>query len=151
MKNDSIVATGKGRLHYGFVIVACCCLMMGINVGLTFSCAGIFYRPVSEALGVAVGEFGIYMSVMYVTSSLMLSVAGRMLERYSARWLFSANSALMGLTFLSMALYDNVWEFYVAGGVLGVTLAFLLYLSFPTLVNRWFHTRVGLMIGICSA
>lgn len=151
MKNDSIVATEKPRLHYGFIIVACCCLMMGINVGLTFSCAGIFYRPVSESLGVAVGEFGIYMSVMYVTSSLMLSVAGRLLERYSARWLFSANSALMGLTFLSMALYDKVWEFYVAGGVLGVTLAFLLYLSFPTLVNRWFQTRVGLMIGICSA
>ncbi|MDE5876534.1 MAG: MFS transporter [Muribaculaceae bacterium] len=151
MKNDSIVAIEKPRLHYGFTIVACCCLMMGINVGLTFSCAGIFYRPVSESLGVAVGEFGIYMSVMYVTSSLMLSVAGRLLERYSARWLFSANSALMGLTFLSMALYDKVWEFYVAGGVLGVTLAFLLYLSFPTLVNRWFQTRVGLMIGICSA
>ncbi len=151
MKNDSIVAVGNSRLHYGFIIVACCCLMMGINVGLTFSCAGIFYRPVSESLGVAVGEFGIYMSVMYVTSSLMLSIAGRLLERYSARWLFSANSALMGLTFLSMALYDKVWEFYVAGGVLGVTLAFLLYLSFPTLVNRWFQTRVGLMIGICSA
>lgn len=151
MKNDSIVAAEKPRFHYGFIIVACCCLMMGINVGLTFSCAGIFYRPVSESLGVAVGEFGIYMSMMYVTSSLMLSVAGRLLERYSARWLFSANSALMGLTFLSMALYDKVWEFYVAGGILGVTLAFLLYLSFPTLVNRWFQTRVGLMIGICSA
>ncbi len=141
----------RGGLHYGFVIVACCCLMMGVCVGLTFSCAGIFYQPVSASLGVPVGEFGIYMSVMYVTSTLMLSVAGRMLERYSARWLFAANSALMGLTFVAMGLFRNVWEFYVAGGVLGVTLAFLLYLSFPTLVNRWFDTKVGLMIGICSA
>lgn len=125
--------------------------MMGVNVGLTFSCAGIFYRPVSESLGVSVGEFGIYMSVMYVTSTLMLPVAGRMIERWSARWLFAGSCALMGLTFVSMSLYSRVWEFYVAGGVLGVTLAFLLYLSFPTLVNRWFHTKVGLMIGICSA
>lgn len=30
------------KLHYGYVIVACCCLIMGVNVGLTFSCAGIF-------------------------------------------------------------------------------------------------------------
>lgn len=137
--------------HYGFVIVACCCLMMGINVALTFSCAGIFYRPVSSSLGVPVGEFGIYMSVMYVTSSLMLSIAGRMLERMSARWLFTTACGLMGMVFISMAFYTRVWEFYLAGGVLGVTLAFILYLSFPTLVNRWFHTRVGLMIGICSA
>lgn len=139
------------RLHYGFVIVACCCLMMGINVGLTFSCAGIFYQPVSSSLGVPVGEFGVYMSVMYVTSTLMLSIAGGMLERWSARWLFTLNSAIMGATFVAMAFFSRVWEFYIAGGVLGVTLAFLLYLSFPTLVNRWFHSKVGMMIGICSA
>ncbi len=146
-------ASGRkpGKMHYGYIIVACCCLMMGVNVGLSFSCAGIFYRPVSESLGVAVGEFGIYMSVMYITSTLMLPMAGRLLERYSARWLFTANAALMGLIFISMGFYNRVWEFYIAGGALGVTLAFLLYLSFPTLVNRWFHTRVGLMIGICSA
>lgn len=125
--------------------------MMGINVGLSFSCAGIFYQPVSSALGVPVGEFGIYMSVMYVTSSLMLPLAGRMLERYSARMLFGVNSALMGLIFIAMSLFHNVWEFYIAGGLMGVTLSFLLYLSFPTMVNRWFHSKVGLMIGICSA
>lgn len=139
------------KIHYAYVIVACCCLMMGINVGLSFSCAGIFYQPVSSALGVPVGEFGIYMSVMYVTSSLMLPLAGRMLERYSARMLFGVNSALMGLIFIAMSLFHNVWEFYIAGGLMGVTLSFLLYLSFPTMVNRWFHSKVGLMIGICSA
>ena len=139
------------RFHYGYVIVACCCLMMGINVGISFSCAGIFYRPVSESLGIPVGEFGIYMSIMYITSTIFLPFAGRLLERYSSRWLFAANAAAMGLIYISMGLYDSVWEFYIAGGLLGITLAFLLYLSFPTLVNRWFRSRIGFMIGICSA
>lgn len=139
------------RFHYGYVIVACCCLMMGINTGLTFSCAGIFYQPVSKALEVPVGEFGIYMSIIYVTSALMLPIAGKMLERGSARRLFTLNSLLMGIVFAGMSQATNIWHFYIAGAVLGVTLAFLLYLSFPTLVNRWFHTRVGMMIGICSA
>lgn len=138
----------RGHTRCGFIIAACCCIMMGVNVGLTFSCAGIFYRPVSGTLGVAVGEFGIY---MYVFSTLMLSVAGRMLELWSARWIFTAACALMGLTFLAMSLFTTVWEFCLAGGVPGITLAFLLYLSFPTLVNRWFHTKVGLMTGVCSA
>lgn len=141
----------SSRVHYAYVIVACCCLMMGINVGLSFSCAGIFYQPVSESLGVPVGEFGIYMSIMYVTSSLMLPLAGKMLERFSARTLFAVSSAVMGLDFIAMSLFHNVWEFYLAGGLMGVTLAFLLYLSFPTMINRWFHTKVGMMIGICSA
>lgn len=34
---------------------------------------------------------------------------------------------------------------------LGVSVAFQLYLSFPTLVNRWFSVKVGLMMGICTA
>ena len=141
----------KNTFHYGFVIVACCCLIMGVNIGLTFSCAGIFYTPICQSLDVAKGEFGIYMSVMYVTSILTLTLAGQLVERLSARWLFSGCSALMGLTFGAMAFFNSLWEFYVAGGVLGVTTAFLLYLSFPTLVNRWFRSKVGLMIGICSA
>lgn len=150
-----IIDTMKTKLfskfHYGYVIVACCCLMMGINTGLTFSCAGIFYQPVSQSLGVPVGEFGIYMSVIYVTSALMLPLAGKMLERGSARRLFSLNSLLMGIVFAGMSQATSIWHFYIAGAILGITLAFLLYLSFPTLVNRWFHTRVGMMIGICSA
>ena len=120
-------------MHYGFVIVVCCCLMMGINIGLSFSCAGIFYRPVSTDLGVSVGAFGIYMSLMYVASTLMLPLAGKLMERSSARRLLAGNSALMGLTFLAMSASTQVWQFYAAGCVLGVTVAFLLYLSFPTL------------------
>ncbi|MDE6392077.1 MAG: MFS transporter [Muribaculaceae bacterium] len=143
--------TSAGRIHYGFVIVFCCCLVMGVDVGLVFSCAGIFYDPVSRAIGVPVGQFGLYMSVSYVASTLMLPLAGRLIERYGSRLLLTLNSMLLGLCVGSMGLFSSVWEFYGAGVVMGITLAFLLYLSFPILVNAWFRTKVGLMIGICSA
>lgn len=154
MKNESeatAVAGGHAKLHYGYIIVACCCLIMGVDVGLLMSCAGIFYAPVSRELGISVGEFGIYMSCSFITSSLMLSVAGRLIERYSARWLLTGASALGGLCLVAMGMFTSVYEFYVAGCLIGVSLAFLMYISFPTLINRWFHTRVGLLIGICSA
>lgn len=154
MSSSSVTIDTRGsssRLHYGFVIVACCCLIMGIDVGLVFSCAGIFYDPVSKALGVPIGEFGLYMSISYVASTLMLPLAGRMIERYGSRRLLTLNSLILGLTVCSMGLFSSVWGFYAAGVVMGVTLAFLLYLSFPILVNAWFRTKVGLMIGICSA
>lgn len=139
------------KFHYGYIIVLCCCLIMGVNVGLVMSCAGIFYQPVSEELGVSVGQFGLYMSFNYLTSTLMLSVAGRMLERFSARYLLAANSAVLGLCLVAMGFFNAVWQFYAAGCIIGITLAFLLYLSFPTMVNRWFKSRVGFFIGLCSA
>lgn len=129
------------KFHYGYIIVLCCCLIMGVNVGLVMSCAGIFYQPVSEELGVSVGQFGLYMSFNYLTSTLMLSVAGRMLERFSARYLLAASSAVLGLCLVAMGFFNAVWQFYAAGCIIGITLAFLLYLSFPTMVNRCWCVR----------
>lgn len=137
--------------HYGYTIVFCCCLIMGINIGLVMSCAGIFYKPVSSELGVSVGDFGLYMTFIYAFSFLMLSKAGKMMDKYSARWLLAISSGVIGLLFLSMSRFNAVWQFYVAGAVNGVALAFLLYLSYPILINRWFSQRVGFFIGLCSA
>ena len=143
--------TEKGSLHYGYIIVVCCCLIMGFDVGISMSCAGIFYSPVSAALGVPVGKFSIYMSFSFLTSALMLSVAGTLLQKYSARLLLTLNSVALGVIIACMGFLDNVWEFYILGSLMGVTLAFLLYLSFPTLLNRWFSAKVGFFMGICSA
>lgn len=148
--NEITVARPR-RIHYAFVIVFCCCLMMGVNVGLSFSCAGIFYKPLTSDLGLSVGAFGLYMTCMYVASSLMLPFAGRLLQKYSARLLFTLASILNGVSLAAMGMMSRLWEFYVVGSLLGVSIAFLLYMSYPTLINRWFHTRMGLMIGICCA
>lgn len=138
-------------MHYAFVIVLCCCLMMGVNVGFSFSCAGIFYKPLTEDLGLSVGAFGLYMTFMYVASALMLPIAGKLLQKYSGRVLFTSASVLNGVSLAAMGLCSELWQFYCVGSLLGISIAFLLYMSYPTLINRWFHTRMGLMIGICCA
>lgn len=138
-------------LHYGYVIVFCCCLIMGVIIGLVMSCAGIFYGPVSTELGVSIGDFGLYMTFVYALSFLTLSVAGKLLDAYSARWLLTLSAAVVGALYMAMSQFSAVWHFYVAGAVIGIAFSFLLYLSYPVLVNRWFNTRVGFFIGICSA
>lgn len=141
----------NNKLHYGYTIVLCCFLIMFIIVGLIMSCAGIFYKPVSEDLGIDVGKFGLYMSLNFLFSTLTLSFAGKLLEKYSARAFLTVSSAVSGLSLAAMSQFNAVWQFYVTGALFGITLAFLLYLGFPTLLNRWFKSRMGLFIGICSA
>ena len=125
--------------------------MMGIDVGLAVSCAGIFYKPVSASLGIPFDSFGLYMSIMFICSSLMLSAAGEIMSRVGARKTLTISSVILGLDVIAMGCFNSLWQFYVAGAVMGVAQAALLYLSFPTLVNTWFRSRVGVMIGICSA
>lgn len=139
------------KIHYGYVIVLCCFLIMFVVVGLMMSCAGIFYKPVSEDLGIDIGKFGLYMSLNFLFSTLTLSVAGKLMERYGARVILSVSSAVAGVSLMAMSQFDAVWQFYIVGALFGITLAFLLYLGFPTLLNRWFKARMGVFIGICSA
>lgn len=139
------------KFHYGYVIVFCCCLIMGVIIGLVMSSAGIFYTPVSTDLGVSKGDFGLYMTFVYAFSFLMLSVAGKLMDKYSARWLLAISSAVVGVIYLAMSGFNAVWQFYLAGAIIGIALSFLLYLSYPVLINRWFNTRVGFFIGLCSA
>ena len=139
------------RFHYGYIIVLCGCLIMGLNVGLTMSCAGIFYQSVSNELNVSVGKLGIYMSFNFLASTLILPIAGKLIEKYSLRWLLTLSSTISGLTLLGMGFFNSLWQFYVAGCVQGGTLAFLMYLSYPILINRWFNIRVGFFVGLCSA
>ncbi|MDO4937942.1 MAG: MFS transporter [Sutterellaceae bacterium] len=139
------------NFHYGYVIVACQFLVMFVIVGLVMSCAGIFYRPVSQDLEVDVGRFGIYMSLNFLFSTLTLSFAGKVMDKYSARAILATASAVIGLVFVAMSSFNALWQFYGAGIVFGISLAFLLYLGLPTMLNRWFKTKMGLFIGICSA
>lgn len=141
----------KRRFHYGYVIVFCCCLIMGVVIGLVMSCAGIFYGPVSTELGVSVGGFGLYMTFVYGLSFLMLSVAGKLMDKFSARWLLTVSAAAVGVLYMAMSQFNAVWHFYVAGAVIGIAFSFLLYLSYPVLINRWFNARVGFFFGLCSA
>ena len=141
----------KFPFHYGYVVAACCTLVTMFNIGLVLSCAGIFFVPISAELGEPVGSVALMLSFNLIFSSIMLSFSGKVLEIFGARLMMTLSSIVMGICLLAMSQFDALWQFYAAGAVFGVTFTFLMYLSFPTLIPRWFNRKVGLMIGIAAA
>jgi MFS family permease len=137
--------------HYAYLIVAACCAIAVAPVALTFSCAGIFFKPVTQELGIGIGTFAIYLSVMMLAASLTLIYAGKIIAQYSARIVLSICVGIIAAAFAAMSTFTSVYQFYVAGAFMGIAQAFLLYLMIPTMINRWFKTRVGFFIGICAA
>jgi len=143
--------TKKFPFHYGYVVAACCTLVTTFNIGLVLSCAGIFFVPISAELNVSVAQVAMYLSFNLVASAVCLSFAGKVLDRFGARFMMTISSVVMGLCLISMSQFNSLWQFYVAGTVLGVTFTFLMYLGFPTLIPKWFNKRVGFFIGIAAA
>lgn len=143
-------ATKPSHLRHYLVVAAGIAICAGPSA-LAFSCAGIFFTPVSTALGVGKGTFAIYMTVLCLMMFFTLPVAGNIIAKRDVRIVLSTAVILVGAPMFAMGFFDAVWHFYIAGAVMGFGEAFLLYLAIPTLINRWFKHKVGFFLGLCMA
>ncbi|MBQ7705423.1 MAG: MFS transporter [Selenomonadaceae bacterium] len=143
--------TKKFPFHYGYIVAACCTLIVMFSTGIVINCSGIFFVAISEELGVPVSQIAMYLSFNLLASSIMLAFAGGLMEKFGARLTMTLSAIILGATLISMSKFDALWEFYLAGAILGIALTFLMYLGFPTIIPRWFNKKVGLMIGIAAA
>ncbi len=150
-KNTATAATPSGGFHYAYLIVLSCIAITCLPCALVLSCAGIFFTPVSEWLGVARAQFTLYFSILNVAMMLTLPVAGRLMGKADLRVVLSACVCLCGAGLLGMGRSSALWQFYVCGAVMGVGVAPLIYLAVPTLVNAWCVKRVGFFVGLCMA
>ena len=141
----------KFPFHYGYIVAACCTLVAMFSTGMVVNCAGIFFVSISEDLNFPVSKIAMLLSFNLLASSIMLSFAGGLMEKFGARLMMTLSSIVMGVTLIAMSQFNELWQFYAAGTILGMTLTFLMYLGFPTIIPRWFNKKVGLMIGIAAA
>ena len=77
--------------------------------------------------------------------------AGPLLEKLDLRIILSAAVALVGVALLIMSNAQSIAWFYVAGVLMGLGNAWLLWLIVPVVVGRWFKKRRGTLIGVGMA
>ena len=144
-------AKAGGKIHFGYLVVAALVLTSFIPLSLGLSCAGIFYPPLSEALGVEKGVLSYYISVLWLAALVALPFMGRLLDGKDARVCLTAAVAIAVAAFVWLSFTASLWQFYVAAAAMGVSVGMLLFLAPSTLINRWFAKRAGVMLGICMA
>lgn len=144
-------ATGRSGFHYAYLIVLSGIVITCVPCALVLSCAGIFFTPVSAFFGVSKATYSLYFSILNVAMMVALPVAGRLMERLDMRLVLSACVVMAGVGLMAFSTFNEMWQFYVVGAVLGLALAPLLYLAVPALVNAWCVRRVGFFVGLCMA
>ena len=146
------MGTSQGKKSFfPYLVVATGIVGCFAPCALALSCAGIFFTPMSEALGVGRGVFALYLTIMLLATTIALPFEGKLMETKDLRVVLSAAVVLIGVPLVCMSFFNAVWQFYIAGAFMGFGLAALLILSVPTLINRWFRKNVGFYIGLCMA
>lgn len=140
-------------------------MLIVTGIMLTFGCSALtfstwtnFQPVVSEAMGSFTADgslntapFALYITVLYLTMTIVSPLAGKLLQKMDIRIILSVSAALVGIAFILMSMYTDIWQFYISGVLLGLGEISILWLAIPTLMNRWFKIRAGFFIGICMA
>lgn len=141
----------KRRLHYGFIIVFCCCIISATSVSLAFGCAGIFYTPVCETLGVNTGTFALYATIQSLTSGFAVRALNPVVERTGLKKLVIVLLAIQVGCYFAMGHFTKVWMFYITGALMGIVQSMMPSMVATVSINKWFKSNVGTFIGFSSS
>lgn len=141
----------QGKIHYAWWIMVASAAIYAASVGIIVSCAPILYRAVAEDLNVGVSEISLYTSLMYLTITILLPFAGKVLNKFDIRYILTIAGIINAIAFGLMGVYDSVFPFYISGIALGIGSTFLIYGSIPLIMNNWFKAKLGTSLGIAMA
>lgn len=141
----------QGKIHYAWWIMVASAAIYAASVGIIVSCAPILYRAVAEDLNVGVSEISLYTSLMYLTITILLPFAGKVLNKFDIRYILTIAGIINALAFGLMGVYNSVFPFYISGIALGIGSTFLIYGSIPLIMNNWFKAKLGTSLGIAMA
>lgn len=149
----TLVRDGKlfGRLHYAFVIMACCCLIQAFGMGLVLNCGSLFYVPICNDLGFSRSEIATYMTGYFIGTTLFTPLAGKLLSQCNIRVVMPLASIVLSGSVVAMSLFTQVWQWQVSGFLVGAAGSCIFVLPTASLIGNWFVKRRGFVYGVTMA
>ena len=142
--------TGK-KIHYAWFILLGIILIRGFAGGGINMTAGLFLAPVSSDIGVGIGTLSIYFSISSIVMVIWLPIAGKLINKYDVRLMSVIGGLLQIIPFILFGYMNSVYAWYVLAVPQAMGAAIIVNLLGPILINRWFASNAGMMMGIQMA
>lgn len=141
----------KLRVHYAYVAAAIAFVVMIVAAGVR-SAPTMFIVPLETAFGWSPATISAAIGVNIVLYGLMGPFAAALMERFGIRRTVACAFALMGLAAGASALMTQPWELLLTWGFsVGLGTGCVGMILGATIVNRWFETNRGTIMGILTA
>ncbi|MBI2936459.1 MAG: MFS transporter [Chloroflexi bacterium] len=133
------------KVFYGWRIVAVTFVTELLVAGSTLWAFGAFIVPLSQATGWSVTAITAVATIRTAVTGALGPVIGPLFDRRNgSRVLMTVGCVVAGVGFVGAGLSRNLWQFYLALGVVGAfgnTVTAMLAASI--LVSRWFERQRG--------
>ena len=145
-----LTARAPFRFHRAWVILSILVVVQVIGQSISMS-AGIMVPLLRDEGGQFawnIVTIGAAISLYYLIGALMSPVAGMLGDRFGARPIMFGCGALYLASMFLVGIVTEVWQFFIAFGVLlAITQAFT-FVPLQASIGGWFRRRLGLATGI---
>ncbi len=109
---------------------------------------GIFFVPVCDDLGFDRGAFSLYLTFYFIATTFTYPFVAKFLPKWDFRAFLSGCVVVLGITWALMGSFNELWQFYAAGVVLGIAGALVFVVASTVLIENWFADKRGTALGI---
>ena len=131
-----------------FTIILLMCLMAASSVGLSMNCTGVFFTPVSTALGIKRGTLALYSTIGSITTGVATMIIPKILtEKNFKRVLISGMLCNIRAIFC-MSFCNRVWQFYLLAVLMGAGNSCFSTVIITIIINSLIHENLGTKTGL---
>lgn len=147
----NIVQTRPFGQRYAFVVVAVIFLALLISAGLR-SAPGVLMLPLEDAFGWRRDTISVAAAIGIFLYGLAGPFAAALMDRIGLRRTLLGALALMSVSTAASLFMTEAWHLVATWGIFsGIGSGAVASVLGATIVNRWFKTNRGLMMGLMSA
>lgn len=144
-------STQSPRIFYGWIIVAVTALVLIITAGVR-SAPGVFIVPVEQEMGWSRGEIAFAVSIGLLLLGASGPASGWLISRFGLKKIMVVGLLLTAISTLALYQVTQLWQLVLLWGVFsGIGTGIIGSVMGPTVANRWFIERRGLVVGIFGA
>ncbi|MFT5742048.1 MAG: MFS family permease, partial [Paracoccaceae bacterium] len=136
---------------YRWIVVSASALILALAMGSIVNGMSAYVVPLENLHGWDRAD----VSLINVSGIMGLAFGGLLMgsiaDQFGTRSVVMFGSTIMGLSYLTSALADQLWQYYVLMFIAGFFGAAGIFAPIMALVGKWFPVGAGLAIGIASA
>ena len=143
--------TKQRRIFYGWFVFAACFLMVFTALGFCSSPKSLYLSAITEDMGIPRSLFSINDSIRYITTAVANVFFGFLVAKYGCRKLIFCGFLSLIASSLIYSFSSGIVMFCIGGCLLGLGLSWTTTTMVGLLVERWFASNKGSVMGIILA
>ena len=142
------IRLARGRVFYGWYIVASGFALMGTTMGISVNCQTLFINPICSDLGYSRSQIALVATIISACTMMVSLFSQKLFSSFGIRRLMQVACFLITGGFLIYSFAIELWTFYLAALLVGISYALLTSISFSVILTNWFEDRLGFAIGL---